>query len=219
MNAPITDIAALEARVGKKPAAIDMKVIDHLDAHDQRWIAAAPFAFLAFGDADGIAITAAGGAPGFAEVADAQRLRVPRALQDDAIPAREGSGFGSLFLIPGCGETLRVNGRVAAVDADSVTIEVEECYLHCAKALIRSEFWSADPTIDAPDSPEAMLRASRFMALATIDAQGRADVSPKGDPAGALLRLHEGDVWYADRPGNRRTDSFRNILTLSLIHI
>ena len=61
MNAPITDIAALEARVGKKPAAIDMKVIDHLDAHDQRWIAAAPFAFLAFGDADGIAITAAGG--------------------------------------------------------------------------------------------------------------------------------------------------------------
>ena len=126
MNAPITDIAALEARVGKKPAAIDMKVIDHLDAHDQRWIAAAPFAFLAFGDADGIAITAAGGAPGFAEVADAQRLRVPRALQDDAIPAREGSGFGSLFLIPGCGETLRVNGRVAAVDADSVTIEVED---------------------------------------------------------------------------------------------
>ena len=213
MNTSITDITALEARVGRKPAAVDMKVLDHLDAHDRRWVAAAPFAFLAFGDRDGIAITAAGGAAGFAEVADARSLRIPRATLDDAATAREGSGFGSLFLIPGCGETLRVNGRVTAVDDAHIAVAVEECYLHCAKALIRSGFWDADPSTTAPDSPEALLGASRFMALATVDAQGRADVSPKGDPAGSLLRLQEGDVWYADRPGNRRTDSFRNILT------
>jgi predicted pyridoxine 5'-phosphate oxidase superfamily flavin-nucleotide-binding protein len=51
------------------------------------------------------------------------------------------------------------------------------------------------------------------MALATIDSEGRADLSPKGDPAGALLKMRDGDVWYPDRPGNRRIDSFRNILT------
>jgi predicted pyridoxine 5'-phosphate oxidase superfamily flavin-nucleotide-binding protein len=51
------------------------------------------------------------------------------------------------------------------------------------------------------------------MALATINQEGRADVSPKGDPAGALLQLHDDAIWYSDRPGNRRVDSFRNILT------
>jgi len=42
-----------------------------------------------------------------------------------------------------------------------------------------------------------------------MDAQGRADVSPKGDPQSAMLRLHEGAIWYADRPGNRRADGFQ----------
>ena len=50
------------------------------------------------------------------------------------------------------------------------------------------------------------------MALATIDSQGRADVSPRGDPQGALIHPQDDHVWFADRPGNRRADSFRNIL-------
>jgi predicted pyridoxine 5'-phosphate oxidase superfamily flavin-nucleotide-binding protein len=65
---------------------------------------------------------------------------------------------------------------------------------------------------EAPDDAAALLAASRFMALATIDGQGRADVSPKGDPSGALIRLQNGVACYAERPGNRRADSFRNIL-------
>ena len=214
--ADITDVAGLEACVGKTPGPMHLKVIDHLDAGAQRWAASSTFCFAAFGDRSGendLRITACGGEPGFAHAIDGSTLALSLAAMDDASTAQVGHGFGALFLMPGIGETLRVNGRVAGIDRERIEIAVEECFVHCAKALIRSGFWSAQPGATAPSDDEAFLCASRFMALATMDAQGRADVSPKGDPQGAMLRLHEGAVWYADRPGNRRVDGFRNILT------
>lgn len=213
MSTVIDDPDTLQARVGKLPVSRDLKVIDHLDANAQRWIAAAPFAFLSFGSAAALDLCGAGGASGFCVSVDAKTLRLVRADLDAPQLAQVGAGFGSLFLTPSLGETLRVNGRVLAVDDETITLRVNECYLHCAKALMRSQFWAATPSHDAPSAAEALLTASRFMALATVDAEGRADVSPKGDPAGALLQLHDGAAWYADRPGNRRIDSFRNILT------
>jgi PPOX class probable FMN-dependent enzyme len=56
------------------------------------------------------------------------------------------------------------------------------------------------------------LAASPFLLLATSDAAGRADVSPKGDPPGATLVLDERTIVLADRPGNRRVDGFLNVL-------
>lgn len=209
-GAEITTVAELEGVIGKTPPPMHLKVIDHLDAGALRWISASPLMFAGFGDGSSVGVTLAGSAPGFAS-GDAQELRVPLALLDDATPAQPGAAFGSLFLLPGIGETLRVNGRVAAVDADHVRIAVDECYGHCAKALIRSELWAALP-VQAPDDPAGFIGASRFLALATIGAEGRADLSPKGDPAGCMAQL-DGDVlWFADRPGNRRVDSFRNIV-------
>ncbi|PWR22404.1 pyridoxamine 5-phosphate oxidase [Zavarzinia compransoris] len=206
----ITDIAGLEACIGKPSGAVDLKVIDHLDGEAARWLAAAPLAFVAFGDGDGLAVTLAGGAPGFAAAAGPGRLELPAACLDDAGSARVGTGFGSLFLVPGIGETLRVNGRVAGLRDGVIAVAVEECYAHCAKALIRSDFWAAAPGAgSAAEFPEAC----RFMALATMDAAGRLDVSPKGDPAGLLLRRADGALWFPERPGNRRTDSYRNILS------
>lgn len=216
MSTDIADVAGLEACIGKTPGPMHLKVIDHLDAGAQRWAASSTFCFAAFGDRSGqsdLRISACGGEPGFTHAVDTSTLALSRAAMDDASIARIGQGFGALFLTPGIGETLRVNGRVAAIGDDRIEIAVEECFVHCAKALIRSGFWSAQPGVTAPSDDEAFLLASRFMALATMDAQGRADVSPKGDPQGAMLRLHEGAVWYADRPGNRRADGFRNILT------
>ena len=101
---------------------------------------------------------------------------------------------------------------VAAVADGVARIAVAECYVHCAKALIRSGFWSADPSGAASATPGAFTAAARFMALATIDAAGRADLSPKGDPAGAMAHIAGDQFWFADRPGNRRADSFRNII-------
>lgn len=213
MSGYVTDLEQLEACVGRLPGPRDLKVIDHLDRHATDWIAASPCAFAAFGDAAGIAVTVAGGTAGFAGVESERRLTWPAEALDAPALAREGAGVGALFLVPGLGETLRVNGRVGTVAGGRIAIEVEECYLHCAKALIRSDFWAAAPAGEAPPTdPAAGLEASRFMALGTIDAAGRADLSPKGDPTGALLRLRDGAAWYPDRPGNRRVDSFRNIL-------
>ncbi|HUD29684.1 MAG TPA: pyridoxamine 5'-phosphate oxidase family protein [Novosphingobium sp.] len=206
----IADVEALEAVVGKTPPAMHLKVIDHLDAGALRWIARSPLAFAGFGGAEGLVMTLAGGAPGFAG-GERDELRLPLAALDDSAPARPGASFGSLFLLPGIGESLRVNGQVVAVEADHARIRVDECYGHCAKALIRSQFWAAAPS-DAPADAQAFATASRFLALATLGAGGHADLSPKGDPAGGMA-LIEGDVlWFADRPGNRRVDSFRNIV-------
>lgn len=208
----ISDLQGLQDCVGHSPGPRDLKVIDHLDAHATDWIAASPFLFAGFGDGDAIAVTAGGGVEGFVRVDHARQLSLPVASLDDAHVARRGQGVGCLFLVPGLRETLRVNGRVENVDAGHVVVTVQECYLHCAKALIRSAFWEALPREEEAHDAHAFLHACRFMALATIDQAGRADLSPKGDPAGALLQVREEAVWYPDRPGNRRVDSFRNIL-------
>ncbi|MGE0626471.1 MAG: pyridoxamine 5'-phosphate oxidase family protein [Hyphomicrobiaceae bacterium] len=212
-NEQIGDVSALESCIGKTPGPMHLKVIDHLDAGAVRWLAASSLMFAGFASSDGVAVSLGGGRAGFAEVVDPSRVRVPTAMLDDPAVAREGQGVGTLFLIPTIGETLRINGRVASVDRDAVGIDVEECYIHCAKALIRSEFWKPDAHTAPFPEPEAYLAACRFIALATGDAASRADLSPKGDPAGAMIRPSGNAVWFADRPGNRRADSFRNMLS------
>lgn len=208
----IDSIAALEAVVGKPSPAIDLKVIDRVDPTAQRWLAGSPLMFAGAGDGSGgMTLTLAGGAPGFA-FSDGPMLSIPLDHIDDPALLRPGEGFGSLFLLPGIGETLRINGRVAGIADGTARIVVEECYVHCAKALIRSDFWKAEPHEEVPSEAEAFVAASRFMALATIDPAGGADLSPKGDPAGRLARIDGGALTFPDRPGNRRTDSFRNII-------
>ncbi|WP_149536355.1 pyridoxamine 5'-phosphate oxidase family protein [Siccirubricoccus phaeus] len=207
----ISSIDALESVVGRTPGAMHLKVIDHLDAGALRWIAAAPLVCAGFGDASRLGVTFGGGRPGFAG-GDARSLRMPTASLDDPDLARPGAAFGSLFLIPGIGETLRVNGRVEQAGAEEIQVSVEECYGHCAKAVIRSELWAAQPVDAVPGDPAGFIAASRFAALATLGAEGHADLSPKGDPAGCMAQLDGDTLWFADRPGNRRCDSLRNIL-------
>jgi hypothetical protein len=207
----IGTIAVLESIVGKTPPAINLKVIDHLDEGARRWLAVSPLMFAGFGEGASIAVTLGGGAPGFA-MGETATLRLSLTALDNPSLVEPGLGFGSLFLLPGIGETLRVNGRVTEIRDGEARIAVEECYVHCAKAMIRSAFWSAMPVDEVFDDPVAFISQSRFMALATIDPRRGADLSPKGDPAGSMARFADGKLWFADRPGNRRTDSFRNII-------
>ncbi|OKH98477.1 pyridoxamine 5'-phosphate oxidase [Streptomyces sp. CB02923] len=62
------------------------------------------------------------------------------------------------------------------------------------------------------DLDRQWLARSPFCYLATADAEGRCDVSPKGDPAGFTLVLDDATLAIPDRPGNKRLDGFRNIL-------
>jgi len=212
MTGRIASLEALEGVVGRTPPAIHLKVIDHLDETALRWIAHSPLAFIALAGDARVMATLAGGETGFA---DAERglLRLPLDILDEPEVFHVGLGFGSLFLIPGIGETLRVNGAVAEITGGEAVIAVSECYVHCAKALIRSDFWQAQPVADVPADPAGFAAACRFVALATSDPAGGTDLSPKGDPAGAMVNLaDDGTLWFADRPGNRRVDSFRNII-------
>jgi predicted pyridoxine 5'-phosphate oxidase superfamily flavin-nucleotide-binding protein len=211
MTDTIATIAELEACIGTSSLGTQMKIIDHLDGGAAAWIAAAPFAFVGFAGSGAPAVTLAGGAPGFASVHGERSLSLPRAALDDGALGEAGQGVGVLFLVPGTGETLRVNGRVTAVTGEAIAVAVDECFLHCAKALIRSDFWAA-PEAETPDDAEGFLAASRFLALATADDSGGADMSPKGDPAGLLVRLAGGVVTLAERPGNKLAFGYRNML-------
>jgi len=62
------------------------------------------------------------------------------------------------------------------------------------------------------DTDRAFIARSPFQMIATAGADGRVDVSPKGDPAGSVLVLDDHTLAIADRPGNRRVDGFLNIL-------
>ena len=63
------------------------------------------------------------------------------------------------------------------------------------------------------DLDRAWLAASPFCVMATADAEGRCDASPKGDPSGRLVHVvDERTIALAERPGNRRADGYRNIL-------
>jgi PPOX class probable FMN-dependent enzyme len=67
------------------------------------------------------------------------------------------------------------------------------------------------PRLHALD--RAWLAASPFCLLATSAADGTCDVSPKGDPPGSTLVLDDTTIAIPERPGNRRTDGYKNILS------
>ncbi len=207
----ITSIGQLEDCIGVAGAPIKMKIIDHLDAAASRWIAASPVAFVGLEGQGSPLIRVAGGARGFAMAKDPRTLAIPLEALDDAGELRAGQAAGVLFLIPGIGETLRANGRIGAVGSEQVEILIQECFVHCAKALIRSDFWTASPR-QAPADPEAFVAAARFLVLATMDRHGDIDVSPKGDPAGLLVRIDGARAKIAERPGNRLAFGYRNMI-------
>ncbi len=207
----LTTLDQVQQCVGRLPAPRDLKVIDHIDEHAARWLSYSRFGFLALGDAGGVQLTAAGGECGFVSTPSSTCIRIPLSSLDDPGPVVPGLSFGGLFLVGGMDESLRVNGTVSDIADGQASVAVQECYLHCAKAFRRSDFWQPEATDTSRIDTAECLQRVRFLALATINCHGHADVSPKGDPE-ALLQSEGNLICFADRPGNRRIDSFRNIL-------
>ncbi len=206
----ICDLAELERVVGSRQLPVMMKSIDRLDPHCVALLGRAPVAVLGYTGA-GPRAAVVGGAPGFAIPEGSRRLRLP--IPPDAV---SGTGAALLVLLPGWRETLRVNGTV-----DDGALVVEEAFLHCGKAVIRSGVWgpaTATEIADTEDGPGLGPAAAAFLGTAPLavitsrDGDGQADASPKGDPPGVIRQVGPKTVAIADRPGNRRTDTFHNVL-------
>jgi len=209
--ADFTSHKQLEARFGAPPGIVLAKTIHQLDAGAKSWLAASTIMIASIANGDDIDILLGGGAAGWAG-GDNATLRLPVDALDPPEPLVPGSAFGSIFMVPSLNELMRVNGRVIASEGSEVWVAVEECYIHCGKALIRSDFWSHTPDNHDRHAPERFAEHCRFIGLATCDPHSHADLSPKGDPAGLMVQLDHASLRFADRPGNRRTDSFRNIV-------
>jgi PPOX class probable FMN-dependent enzyme len=151
------------------------KDIGYLDEMARALIAASPMLLLASTAASGRCdASPRGGQPGFVTVLDDRHLAIPDATGNrrlDSLTNIIDSGYaGLLFLIPGRTTTLRVNGRAcvtAAADCLSrlsavgkppvtaIVVSVEEVYVHCPKALVRSQLWQPESWPDQQQLPSA----------------------------------------------------------------
>lgn len=155
---------ALRELLGEPKPRTKQKVIDRIDEHARTLIAHSPFVLLATSAPDGSCDVSPRGDPaGSVLVLDDRTLvladRPGNKLIDSFRNIVDNPHAGLLFLVPGMNETLRVNGRAKLVsDAPffddlvvqgkrpklAVVVEVEELYMHCAKAFLRSSLW--DPS-------------------------------------------------------------------------
>lgn len=210
----LTCDAELEAVVGARPGTMMLKSISFLDEHCEHFLACSPYAVLGTTTGDGALRTIALGAePGFAAPRSDTVLELGDVSGKEVL---DGAPAGLIALVPGYGETLRINGRLRVSDS-VVALEVEEALLHCAKAILRSELWTPPGTPEPSDDAAAptvaaLLADAPFVVLVSTDADGHADVSPKGDPPGLIRQIDDTTIAIADRPGNRRTDTMHNLM-------
>ncbi|HVB66694.1 MAG TPA: pyridoxamine 5'-phosphate oxidase family protein [Acetobacteraceae bacterium] len=159
----ITDEAALEALYGTPMESAIRKEVDHVPPVYRAFIEAAPFVALATAGPGGLDVSPRGDPPGFVAVADPYTLLIPDRRGNNRIDSLRNlvhdPRLALLFLIPGVGETLRVNGRgtisvapelLARFPAQGklprsvIVVAVERVYFQCPKALVRSELWNPD---------------------------------------------------------------------------
>jgi PPOX class probable FMN-dependent enzyme len=171
----VTSEAELRAVLGEPSEVARRKQVAALDDHARAFIARSPFVLVATADGAGRCdVSPKGDAPGFVLVVDDTHLVVPdrpgnRRL-DGMRNLLDNPHVGLLFLIPGKEETLRVNGRGWPVRDQSlldrlaahgkvpqlaVGVEVEEVFLHCAKAFKRSRLWEPAAWPDLAGLPSA----------------------------------------------------------------
>ena len=148
------------------------KVLDHLDTHCRAVIERSPFCVIATQGDGGADVSPRGDPPGFVKILDGRTLLLPDRVGNNRLDAMcnllANPRIGMLFLVPGMGETLRINGTARITDDAAVlepcvmqgrapkiglVVRVEEAFLHCAKALSRSKLWDASQHIDRATLP------------------------------------------------------------------
>ncbi len=168
----VTTVEQLEALYDKPFGPSMVKEIDHVNAHYRAFIEAAPFFAMATSGPDGLDCSPRGDPAGFVRVQDEKTLLIPDRRGNNRIDSLrnllDDPRVSLLFLIPGCGETIRVVGR-AAISTDPelcksfvfngktprtvLIVTVERVYYQCAKAIVRSKLWDPATQVDRKTLP------------------------------------------------------------------
>lgn len=188
----ISTAEELRTIVGYPHPAVANKVGNRLlDVH-RNWVSNSPLCFVATTDADGrVDVSPKGDPPGFVHIIDDTTIAIPERpgnkRVDGYLNVLTNPHVGTLFVVPGRGDTLRINGlgRILS-DADyfddlvvqgkrpilALEVSVDEVFFHCAKAFLRSDAWK--PETWTPDAvPSAAVLAKSFKAeqsLAELEA-------------------------------------------------
>jgi PPOX class probable FMN-dependent enzyme len=170
----VTSIEALERLYGQPYGPSIAKETDRITAHYRAFIEAAPFFALASSGPDGMDCSPRGDAPGFVRVLDEKTLLVPDRRGNNRIDTLrnilQDPRVALLFLIPGCGETIRVNGH-AQISTDPalldsflvdgkaprsvIVVAVDRIFYQCAKAIVRSKLWDPSRHVDRKSLPSS----------------------------------------------------------------
>ena len=168
----ISDIATLERLYGLPAGAAVEKEVNYVHPHYRRMIEASPFVVLATSGSQGLDASPRGDPAGFVFVEDEKTLLIPdRRGNNRADSLRniiEDPRVALLFLIPGVGETLRVNGRALICTSPAllerfamdgrlprsvIVIQVETVFFQCSRAIWRSKLWDPERHIDRSSLP------------------------------------------------------------------
>jgi len=168
----VDTIAQLKALYGTPNLACTAKVADRITPDYRRLVEASPFLMLATAGAEGLDCSPRGAAHFLVRIADDRTVLLPDRRGNNRAESLRNTirdpRVGLLFLIPGSGTTLRVNGRAHlsvapgllasfAVDGAAprcvVVIEVEEVYFQCARAVLRAWLWEAARHADPASLP------------------------------------------------------------------
>ena len=173
--AAIREEPELRALLGEPAAVVRAKVADRLNDLTRRFVDLSPFVLLATSAPDGTCdVSPRGDPPGFVRVLDERTLLLPdrpgNRLADSLRNVLRNPHVGLLFLVPGVGDTLRVNGRATLVtDEDllapcavegkvptlGLRIEVDEVFTHCSKAFLRARLWDPETFVDRSELPSS----------------------------------------------------------------
>ena len=160
----ITDLQALEAIYGRPAIASLKKEVDYLHPLYRKLVEASPFAVLATNGPDGLDASPRGDPAGFVRVCDEETLLLPDRRGNNRIDSLRNiihdPRVALFFLVPGVGETLRINGDATIstdpalleqfsfsgkLPASVLIIKVRRVFFQCSRAVLRSQLWN--PTL------------------------------------------------------------------------
>jgi hypothetical protein len=171
----ITDEEQLREIIGEPTPLVVTKIADRLNGLTRQFIERSPFVCVGTASPDGgLDVSPRGDPAGFVRILDERTLLLPdrpgNRIADTLTNLLQDPRIALLFLIPGIGDTFRVNGTAELIDdpellADSTVdgkaprlgllIAIAECYTQCSKAMIRSELWNPERHIDRSELPSS----------------------------------------------------------------